>query len=255
MISRTWSRMPIALGLAVAVLSMYSMVVLAAPGQGQTKMSGVLTVSGDVTVDGAKAVSGATVFPDSIIATAQNSSASVSLGKLGRVELMSNSSVKLGFTEAAMNASLDAGKARVATSQGTAASVMTKDGSAVADSNQASIFTVDVECGNTFVATQAGRVELRAGSDTKQIAAGQDATAGQATAGQATTGQAAAAGQAPGTRCTRLRTEGMQGIGGGALAALLLAAGGAIAAVVFATTSDNNDLQFGGNTTVISPTR
>lgn len=250
MISRTWSRMPIALGLAVAVLSMYSMVVLAAPGQGQTKMSGVLTVSGDVTVDGAKAVSGATVFPDSIIATAQNSSASVSLGKLGRVELMSNSSVKLGFTEAGMNASLDAGKARVATSQGTAASVITKDGSAVADSNQASIFTVDVECGNTFVATQAGRVELRAGSDTKQIAAGQDATAGQAT-----TGQAAATGQAPGTRCTRLRTEGMQGIGGGALAALLLAAGGAIAAVVFATTSDNNDLQFGGNAVVISPTR
>lgn len=252
MISRTWSRMPIALGLAVAVLSMYSMVVLAAPGQGQTKMSGVLTVSGDVTVDGAKAVSGATVFPDSIIATAQNSSASVSLGKLGRVELMSNSSVKLGFTEAGMSASLDAGKARVATSQGIAASVMTKDGSAVADSNQASIFTVDVECGNTFVATQAGRVELRAGSDTKQIAAGQDATAGQAATAQTAT----ATGQgAPGTRCTRLRTEGMQGIGGGALAALLLAAGGAIAAVVFATTSDNNDLQFGGNTTVISPTR
>ncbi len=244
--------MPIALGLAVAILSLYSMVVLAAPGQ--TKTSGVLTVSGDVTVDGAKAVSGATVFPDSIIATAQNSSASISLGKLGRVELMPNSSLKLGFTEAGMSASLDAGKARVATSQGVAASVMTKDGSAVADSNQASIFTVDVECGNTFVATQAGRVELRAGSATKQVAAGQDATAGQATTGQATTGQAAA-GQAPGTRCTRLRTEGMQGIGGGALAALLLAAGGAIAAVVFATTSDNNDLQFGGNATVISPTR
>lgn len=254
MISRTWSRMSTALGLAVAVLSMYSMVVLAAPGQGQTKMSGVLTVSGDVTVDGAKAVSGATVFPDSIIATAQNSSASVSLGKLGRVELMQNSSVKLGFTEAGMSASLDGGKARVATSQGIAANVMTKDGSAVADSNQASIFTVDVECGNTFVATQAGRVELRAGNQTKQIAAGQDATAGQATTtGQAAAGQAA--GQAPGTRCTRLRTEGMQGIGGGALAALIAAAGGAIAAIVFATTSDNNDLQFGGNTTVVSPTR
>lgn len=240
--------MPIALGLAVTVLSVYSMVGLAAPGQGQSKMSGVLTVSGDVTVDGAKAVSGATVFPDSIIATAQNSSAAVSIGKLGRVELMPNSSVKLSFSEAGMNASLDTGKARVATSQGAAASVMTKDGSAVADSNQASIFTVDVECGNTFVATQAGRVEFRAGSETKQIAAGQDATAGQATT--------AAAGQGtPGTRCTRLRTEGIQGIGGGALAALLAAAGGAIAAVVFATTSDNNDLQFGGNTTVVSPTR
>ena len=57
----------------------------------------------------------------------------------------------------------------------------------------------------------------------------------------------------PGTRCTRLSRPGMPGIGGGALAALLLAAGGAIAAAILA--GRNNDLNFGGDVTVISPTK
>ena len=53
MISRTWSRKSIAFCLAVAVLSVYSMVVLATPGQlGQTGASGELSVSGQVTVNG-----------------------------------------------------------------------------------------------------------------------------------------------------------------------------------------------------------
>src|SRR5215216_5077888 len=86
MISRTWSHKSIAFCLAVAVLSVYSMVVLATPGQlGQTGASGELSVSGQVTVNGQSAISGATIFSDSTIQTAKGSSAVVSLGKLGRV--------------------------------------------------------------------------------------------------------------------------------------------------------------------------
>ena len=54
MISKSWSRKSIATAVAVAVLSVYSMVVLAAPG---AKASGELSVSGQVTVNGEKAVS------------------------------------------------------------------------------------------------------------------------------------------------------------------------------------------------------
>ena len=72
-----------------------------------------------------------------------------------------------------------------------------------------------------------------------QIAAGTQDTAGTA---------------APGTRCTRLKTEGMKGLHGGALAALLLAAAGAIAAAIIAGRSNNNDLNFGGTVTIVSPT-
>lgn len=235
MISRNWSRMPIALCLAVAILSMYSMVALAAPQQGP---SGDLSVVGEVSVNGASAISGATVFSDSTITTAQNSSAVVSLGKLGRVEVLANSILKLSFTEAGVTGSLDAGRVRFSTPSGIASSVITKDGAATADANQPTVFLVDVECGNTVVSTQSGQVELRAGSAVKQIAAGNQDMAGQA---------------APGTRCTRLTAPGMAGIGGGALAALLAAAGGAVIAAILATRDD--DFEAGDPPIVLSPSR
>ena len=236
MISRTWSRKPVAMLLAVAILSMYSMVALAAPQQGP---SGDLSVVGEVSVNGTNAISGATVFSGSTITTAQNSSAVVSLGKLGRVEVLPNSSLKLDFSDSSVNAGLDSGRVRFSTPSGVAATVTTKDGSAVADAAQPNTFLVDVECGNTVVSTQAGLVELRSGSGSKQVAAGSQDTAGQ---------------PAPGTRCTRLTVPGMRGIGGGALAALLLAAGGAIAAAILAA-QDDNDFNFGDDAIVISPAR
>jgi len=215
-------------------LSIYSMAVLASPGQ--TGPSGELSVSGQVSINGQSAISGATIFSDSTVTTAANSSAVVSLGKLGRVEVLPESSVRLSFTDSGIMATLESGRLRVSNSL--MASVMTKDGSAIADN--ASVFTVDVECGNMVVATQSGNVILRAAGVDKQIAAGQDGSAGMA---------------APGTRCTRLKTEGMKGLSGGALAALLLAAGGAIAAAIIVGTSENNDIDIGGGTTVISPTK
>lgn len=243
MISRTWSRKSLAFCLAVTVLSVYSMVSLAAPGQqGQTGPSGELSVSGQVTVNGQNAISGATVFSDSTIATAPNSSAVVSLGKLGRVELLSGSTMRINFNENTISGSLESGRARVSTSAGTTANITTKDGSVVADASQASAFSIDTECGNTILATQNGNVALHNGEKVQQVAAGQDATAGQAT---------------PGTRCARLtRGDTFGHISGGALAALIAAAGGAIVAVVLAGRSNSNDLNFGGSqVVVVSPTK
>jgi len=237
MTSRNWSRKSIAFALAIAVLSVYSMVALANPGQ---KNAGELSVSGQVTVNGQAAISGATVFSDSVIATTANSSAVVSLGKLGRVELMQNTTVKLSFTDNNISASLDAGRLNVATAAGVSAIVTTKDGAAVANASQASSFMVDVECGDMRVNSQAGLVELRVGGKTTAIAAGTTETAGT---------------PQPGTRCTRLQRPPMPGLHGGALAALLLAAGGAVAAAILAGRSSNNDINFGGSVTVVSPTK
>jgi len=239
MTSRNWSRTPITLALALAILCTYTMVGFAAPQQGQTGPAGDLSVVGEVSVNGTSAISGATVFSDSTITTGQNSSAVVSLGKLGRVELLPGSSLKLSFTDTGVSAMLDSGRVRISSSSGVSATVTTKDGAAVADLNQPNVFMVDVECGNTIVSTQSGRVELRAGNSVKQIAAG-----GQDTAGTAT----------PGTRCTRFQQPEMHGLGGGALAALLLAAGGAVAAAIIAGSDDDN-FDFGGTPIVISPSR
>jgi len=239
MISRTWSRKSIAFGVAIAVLGVYSMVALAKAGQ--AGVSGELSVSGQVTVNGQAAISGATVFSNSVVATGQNSSAVVSLGKLGRVELLPSSSAKLSFSDGNISASLEAGRIRVTTLAGASAIVTTKDGAAVADARQAASFMVDVECGDMRVNSQSGIVELRAAGKTTAVAAGTTETAGT---------------PQPGTRCTRLtRPDNYGRLSGGALAALLLAAGGAIAAIILAGRSNNNDLNFGGTVTIVSPTR
>ena len=238
MISRTWSRKSIAFSVAVAVLTVYSMVALASPGQ--KAPSGELSVSGQVTVNGQAAISGATVLSDSVVATGANSSATVSLGKLGRVELFPNSSVKLSFGNANISGALEAGRVQIATLAGVSSIVTTKDGAAVADASQAASFMVDIECGNTIVASQAGLVELRAAGKTTPVAAGSSESAGV---------------PQPGTRCTRLtRADTFGKLSGGALAALLLAAGGAIAGAIWAA-SRNNNFNFGGNPIVISPSR
>ncbi len=231
MISKTWSRKPIAAFLSVAVLSVYSMIALASP---EAKVaSGELTVSGQVTVNGQKVISGGTLFSDSVIVTSDNSSATVNISKLGRVQLAPKSTLTLSFTEKAITGQLDTGIATVSTLVGISVNLATKDGSVVVDGSQATSFNVNAKRGNTVVSTQAGLVELRAGDAVKQIAAGESGTAG--------------------TPNPQTTDDDNDGIGGGALAAVLLAAGGAIVAAIIATRED--EINFGGTVVVISPSR
>jgi hypothetical protein len=230
MISKTLGRNCIAACVAVAILSVYSMVILAAPG---AKASGELTVSGNVTVNGQKVISGGTLFSDSVINTADNSSASVSVSKLGRVELAPNSSLRISFSATSITALLEAGSAHVSTLAGISVNLTTKDGTVVVDGSKATSFTVNVLRGRTSISTESGLAELRAGGTVKQIAAGESATAGM---------------PSPDDK------DALGGMSGGALAVLLLAVGGAVAAVIYATTH-NNDIVFGGSVTVVSPTK
>jgi len=230
MISKTWSRKSIATAVAVAVLSVYSMVVLASPG---AKASGELSVSGNVTVNGQKVISGGTVFSDSTISTAAQSSASVSISKVGRVELAPNTNLRLMFAANSITAMLDKGSAQVATLAGTTVNLATKDGTVIVDGTQATTFTVVSAKGQTHVATLAGVAQFKTGASVKQIAAGESATAGT-----------------PNPQAD----DDDDGLSGGALAVLLLAIGGAVAGVLYAA-FHNNDLNFGGSVTVVSPTK
>jgi len=230
MISKSWSRKSIATAVAVAVLSVYSMVVLAAPN---AKASGELSVSGQVTVNGQKVVSGGTVFSDSTISTAAQSSASVSISKVGRVELAPNSNLRLSFAEKSITAMLETGSAQVSTLAGTTVNLTTKDGTVVVDGSEPTSFSVSASRGRTTVATLSGVAQFKAGGTVKQVAAGESASAGVPT---------------PQT------DDDDDDMSGGALAVLLLAIGGAVAGVLYATMHDN-DLNFGGDITVISPTK
>ncbi len=234
MISKTWSRKPIAACVAVAILSVYSMVVLASPAA--KAPSGDLSISGQVVVNGEKAVSGGTMFSDSVITTAEKSTATVNLSKLGRVELSPNSSLRLSFTEKGITGLLDSGSAHVSTVAGVTVSFTTKDGAIVTDGAQATSFTVNIFKGVTTLTTQSGLATLRAGNATRQVAAGESATAGTPNPKND-----------PGDDDDKMSS--------GELAALLLLGGAAAALILYAIVHDSNDLSFGGNPIVISPSR
>lgn len=158
-----------------------------APQAAKTVIGKLLQVTGQVTVNGARAVAGATVSSDSAITTRQNSSAVVSLGKLGRVEVLPQTTMKLSFSDDSVSVSmLDAGRVRVSSSSNVNASTTTNDGHIIATGRQRNEFVVDTSCGNTFVSVKRGNVELRVGTDenaVKQIAAGGQDTAGTARPG------------------------------------------------------------------------
>jgi len=234
MINKTWSRKFVALFVAAAVLSVYSMLTLATPGA----RSGELSVVGEVAVNGQKATSGGTIFSGSAIVTAKNSTAIVSLGKLGRIELSANTSLRLNFADNSIQGLLDSGRARVSTPAGVSVNLTTKDGSVVVEGKQATAFTVNTENGNTVVGTETGVAELRSGATVTRIAAGENGVAGTPLGGTA----------------KKDEDEDEHGLHGGALAALLLATGGAVAAIIYAVKHKNN-LNFGGTVVVVSPTK
>ncbi len=146
--------------------------------------SGRLTTTGKVKVDGHDVSNGITINTGATTTTAKGSSAVVSLGKLGRVEVFPSSSVNLDFDNGSIKVKLEAGRVRVSSGSGITASVSTRDGEVIADSTQEDTFTVDTECGNTIVSAQTGKVELRAGGTVKQIAAGSQDSAGTAKPGK-----------------------------------------------------------------------
>ena len=136
---------------------------LGVPGQqGQTGPTGDLSVVGEVSVNGTSAISGATVFSDSTITTRKNSSVVVSLGKLGRVEVLPESTMKLSFTGSRITIRmLDAGRVRVSSSSGTGVTATTRDGETIGDSSVKNEMVIDTRCGNTTVFIKTGQVDIR----------------------------------------------------------------------------------------------
>jgi hypothetical protein len=158
----------------VAVWTVYSMVALAAP----TGSTAEISVTGQVTVNGQTAVSNSTIMSGSTIVTGADSTATISIGKTGRVELMGDSNLALQFSDTSITGVISSGKVRVTNSAGVAATITSKDAVAIADAGQSDTFVVEVECSHTHVDTMAGIVTVREGTNDKQVVAGTSATAG-----------------------------------------------------------------------------
>ena len=238
---KNWIRKSITFLAILAVWSVTSMVALAAP----TDATGVITVTGQVTVNGQPTVSNSTFVSGGTIATGADSTAIISLGKTGRVELLADSTVTLKFTENSIIGIMSAGKARVSNAAGVATTFTTKDATILADAGQANTFALEIECSHTHVDTLSGLVTMRTGTSDKQVAAGTDAVSGNLSQ----------------TGCQPCRRPGtvipvpVAGIGAGAIAAILLAIAGTVGAGILLGSGGGEIGTDGGGTVVVSPTR
>lgn len=245
MLNKILIRKSITLMTAVAVWCVFSMSVMAAPDD----IMGEITVSGQVSVNGQTVPSNSTVTSGSTIVTGANSTATISLGKNGRVEVLGDSSVTLKFTGNSIVGMLTAGKVLVSNSAGIATTVTTRNATVIADAGQADNFSVDVGCSDevrctqTHVETMAGLVTLRNGSTDKQVAAGTNATYGNPSQ----------TGCKPCMRPGAGLPVAVSGLGLGAIAAILLAIGGGIGAAVLI--KNRTDIEIGPGTSIISATR
>jgi len=237
MLSKNLIQKSVTLMTAVAFWCVSSMVALAAPKD----ITGDITVSGQVTVNGQSIVSNSTVVSGSSIVTGDNSTAVISLGKTGRVELLANSKITLKFNDTGITGILSEGKARISNAAGVATTVTTKDAAILADSGQANSFAVEVECSHTHVDTISGLVTMRSGTNDKQVAAGTDAVAGNLSQ----TGCKPCLRPGPDVPVASIGTLPL-------LAILLAAAGGVGAAIILGSHTDTTT---GGGTIVVSTIR
>jgi len=90
----------------------------ASAASNQAAPTGQLTVVGRVTVNGQPAATGDTISSGSVVAPAKGSSAVVSLGKLGRVEALPETRMKLRFDDTSISILLGAGSVKVSTGPG-----------------------------------------------------------------------------------------------------------------------------------------
>lgn len=124
MITKIWSSRSPALCLTMVLLAVAAQLVL--PTARAQEPVGQLTVTGKVRVNRQPAATGDIVSSGSTVETAKGSSAVVSLGKLGRVEVLPETRMNLRYDDTSISILIDTGSVRVSTGPGVAATITNK---------------------------------------------------------------------------------------------------------------------------------
>ena len=97
-----------------------------------------------VVVNGERAFNGRTFFSNGTIATTETSSATINLGKLGRVKLAPSSSLTLSFSDGSITGVLSKGQVSISNVEGVSVKIDTPNDSIKNDGNSESQFAVAV---------------------------------------------------------------------------------------------------------------
>ena len=174
MFNRPLSKKLISLLLNTTLLSLF-----AAPiAHASDPVTGEIAVTGTVTLNGQAVISSTTIVSGNVIETSAGSKATVSLGKIGKVELSENSKLTLNFAENGMDGFLSQGEVKIYIPAAKTAEFTTKDVTAIADSSRENSFRLLVECAHTHVETYSGLVTMKRDKSDKLVQAGEEKIAG-----------------------------------------------------------------------------
>lgn len=110
-----------------------------------------------ITMNGELTVSGSTVLPATEIVTPGESSAKISFGKVGQIELAPNSKMNLNFSETTISSVLTSGQLTMAATPNIGITIKTPDGVITnPDQSKNSVIVVNFVNGKTRVRTQFG---------------------------------------------------------------------------------------------------
>jgi hypothetical protein len=175
-VSPTFSRL-IVFTLLISLLGVQTMIGSTLPARAVSAAE--ITVTGPrqdgekpfVLVNGEQAFSGRSFFSDGSIATTETSSATFSLGKLGRIDLAPASALSLSFSDGRIAGTLSKGSITVSNMEGVAVTINTPNDSITNSGTSSSQFTVAVVDNKTGVAVEHGTV---LSSDGKAISSKQN---------------------------------------------------------------------------------
>jgi hypothetical protein len=128
---------------------------------------GELAAYGEVAIDGDPAASGTAVFSGSTISTIKDSTAVVTFGALGRLELLPLSSVSVSFSGNMLTCNAMSGLIRFSFPKGSSAKVTTKDGAVLAGPGEDTRFAIAVG-GETIVSPFVGSLTIENGGHIRQ---------------------------------------------------------------------------------------
>jgi hypothetical protein len=150
--------------LLISLLGVQTMIASTSPARSASAAE--ITVTGPrdggekpfVLVNGEQAFSGRSFFSDGSVAPTETSSATFSLGKLGRIDLAPASALSLSFSEGRIVGSLSKGSVSVSNTEGVAVTINTPNDSITNNGTSSSHFTVAVVDNKTGVAVEHGTV-------------------------------------------------------------------------------------------------
>lgn len=154
-------------------LVLLATILMASSITARQQLLGQLTIESNsstsfIEMNGELTVSGSTVLPATEIVTPGESSAKISFGKVGQIELAPNSKVNLNFSETTISSVLTSGQLTVAVAPNIRIAIQTADGIVTnPDKSKNSVIIVDFVNGKTRVRTQRGTAAFNGNSITE----------------------------------------------------------------------------------------